>query len=64
MFKITNLDNYYKHYTQSDTLSLSNAPKHFSKKYIKIYDIDPCYFLSATVLSWIALSQKSFSKDY
>lgn len=64
MLKITNLGNYYKHYTQNDSLSLSNAREHFSKKCIKIYDTDPCYFLSATVLSWIAVSQKSFSKDY
>lgn len=60
MLKITNLGNYYKHYTQNDSFSLSNARKNC----IKIYGTDPCYFLSATVLSWIAVSQKSFSKDY
>ena len=64
MLKITNLGNYYKHYTQNDSFPLSNAREHFSKNCIKIYGTDPCYFLSATVLSWIAVSQKNFSKDY
>ena len=47
VFKIKNLGEYYDLYVQSDTLLLSDVFENFRNMCLKIYELDPVYFVSA-----------------
>ena len=49
---MNNLDDYHDLYVQSYTLLLADVFEHFRNKCIKIYKLDPAYFLSAPALTW------------
>ena len=50
VFKIKNLGNCHDLYVQSDTLLLTDVFENFRKVCMKIYELDPPYFLSAPFL--------------
>ena len=47
VFKIKNLGEYHGLYVQSDTLLLSDVFENFRNMCLKIYELDPVYFVSA-----------------
>ena len=47
-----NLGDYHDLYVQSDTLLLADVFENFRNMYIKVYEVDPAYFLSAPELAW------------
>ena len=47
VFEIKNLGEYYNLYVQSDTLLLSDVFENFRNMCLKIYELDPVYFVSA-----------------
>ena len=51
-FNIKNLGEYHDLYVQSDTLLLADVFENFRGVCIKVYGLDPVYFLSATGLAW------------
>ena len=51
VFKIKNLGEYHDLYVQSDTLLLTDVFQDFRKLCMKIYELDPAYFLSAPGLA-------------
>ena len=53
-FKIKNLGEYHDSYVQSDTLLLSDVFERFRRTCMKVYGLDPIYFVSAPRLSWEA----------
>ena len=56
--KLKNLDDYHDFYVQSHTLLLPDVFENFRNKCIKIYKLDPAYFLSAQELAWQACLKK------
>ena len=50
-FRIQNLGEYCDQYVQRDTSLLVDVFENFSNKWIKIYDLDPIYFLLAPGLA-------------
>ena len=46
-------------YVQSDTLLLADVFKDFRNMCIKVYELDPAYFLSAPGLAWQACLKKT-----
>ena len=46
-------------YVQSDTLLLADVFKDFRNMRIKVYELDPAYFLSAPGLAWQACLKKT-----
>lgn len=50
-FRIPNLGEYCDQYVQRDTSLLVDVFENFSNKWIKIYDLDPIYFLLAPGLA-------------
>ena len=58
-FKIKNLGECNDLYVQSDTLLLADVFENFRNMCLKIYELDPAEFLSAT---WISMAS-SFKKD-
>ena len=59
VFKIKHLDEYHDLYVQTDTLLLSDVFENFRNLCIKIYELDPVYFVSASGLSWQACLKKT-----
>ena len=53
-FNIKNLGEYHDLYVQSDTLLLADVFNNFKDLCIKIYRLDPAYFLSLPGLAWQA----------
>ena len=51
-----NLGDYHDLYVQSDTLLL--ADENFRNMCIKVYELDPVYFLSAPGLAWQVVSRE------
>ena len=51
-FKLNNLGEYHDLYVQSDTLLLADVFENFRKTCIKVYEVDPAYFLSILGLAW------------
>ena len=47
-----NLGDYHDLYVQSDTLLLADVFENFRNMCIKVYELDPAYFLSAPGLAW------------
>ena len=54
-----NLGDYHDLYVQSDTLLLEDVFEHFRNMCIKVYELDPTYFLSAPGLAWKACLKKT-----
>ena len=46
------LTEYHDSYVQSDTLLLADIFKNFRNTHLKIYELDPAKFLSASGLAW------------
>ena len=46
-----NLGDYHDLYVQSDTLLLADVFENFRNMRIKVYELDPAHFLSASVLA-------------
>ena len=57
--KLKNLGDYHDLYVQSDTLLLADVFENFRNKCIKIYELDPAYFLSEPGLAWQACLKKT-----
>ena len=57
-FNIHNMKEYHNIYVQSDTLLLSDIFENFRKTCLKVYEVDPAYFLSAPGLTWQACLKK------
>ena len=53
-FNIKNLGEYHDLYVQSDTLLLGDAFESFRDICLRVYELDPAYFLSAPGLAWAA----------
>ena len=53
-FKLKNLGDYHDLYDQSDTLLLADVFKNLTNMCIKIYELDPAWFLSAPGFAWQA----------
>ena len=62
VFKIKNLGEYHDLYVQRDTLLLADVFENFRKLCMKIYELDPAYFLSAPALAWDACLKKTEAK--
>ena len=58
-FNIKNMGDYHDFYVRRDTLLLSDIIKNFRNKCIKIYGLDPAYFLSAPGLAWQVCLKKT-----
>ena len=54
-----NLGDYHDLYVQSDTLLLADVFENFRNIYIKVYEVDPAYFLSAPELAWQACLKRT-----
>ena len=53
-FKMNNLGNYHDFYVQSDTLLLADIFENFRDMSLKIYGLDPAYFVSLPGFAWHA----------
>ena len=58
-FNIKNLGEYHDLYVQSDTLFLADVFENFRNMCIKVYALNPVYFLSAPELAWQACLKKT-----
>ena len=58
-FCIKKLGEYHDLYVQSDTLLLADVFENFRDMCIKVYGLDPAYFLSAPGLGWQACLKKT-----
>ena len=61
MFKVfnnKNIGDYHDLYVQSDALLLVELFENFRNKSIEIYELDPAYFLSASIIRWQACLKK------
>ena len=58
-FRIQNLGEYCDQYVQRDTSLLVDVFENFSNKWIKIYDLDPIYFLLAPGLAQQSCLEKA-----
>ena len=58
-FNINHLGKYHDLYVQSDTLLLADVFENFRNMCIKVYGLDPAYFLSAPGLAWQACLKKT-----
>ena len=59
VFKIKNFGEYHDLYVQSDPLLLADVFETFRKVCMKMYELDPAYFLSAPRLAWNACLKKT-----
>ena len=55
---LKNLGEYHDLYVQSDTLLLADVFENFRNMCIKVYELDPAYFLSLPGLAWHACLKK------
>ena len=58
-FKLKDLAQYQDLYVQSDAIQLCDIYENFRNTYIKVYELDPAYFLSAPGLAWQACLKKT-----
>ena len=58
-FKIGNVGDYHDLYVQRATLLLTYVFENFWNMYLKIYELDPAYFPSATGLAWQTALKKA-----
>ena len=61
-FSIKNLGEYHDLYVQSDTLLLADVFENFRNMCIKVYGLDPVYFLSAPAISMASLFKENGCK--
>ena len=61
-FKLKHLGEYHDLYVQSDTLLLADVFENFRNMCIKVYELDPAYFLTAPGLAWQACLKKTYVK--
>ena len=61
-FKLKNLGEYHDLYVQSDTLLLADVFENFRNACLKVYELDPAYFLSLPGLAWQACLKKTSIK--
>ena len=61
-FKLKHLGEYHDLYVQSDTLLLADVFENFLNMCIKVYELDPAYFLTAPGLAWQACLKKTDAK--
>ena len=54
IFKLKKLGEYHDLYVQSDTLLLADVFKNFRNTCLKVYELDPAYFLLLPGLAWQA----------
>ena len=59
VLEIKNIGEYHQLYVQKDTLLLADVFENFRNKWIKIYELDPAHFLSATGLPWLVCLKKT-----
>ena len=58
-FRLKHLGEYHDLYVQRDTLLLADLFENFRNMCIKIYELDPVHFLSASGLAWEACLKKT-----
>ena len=58
-FKLKNLGEYHDLYVPSDTLLLADVFENFRNTCLKVYELDPAYFLSLPGLAWQACLKKT-----
>ena len=58
-FQLKHLGDYHDLYVQSDTLLLAEVFENFRNTCIKVYELDPAHFLSASGLAWQACLKKT-----
>ena len=58
-FKLKHLGEYHDFYVQSDTLRLADVFENFRNVCMKVYKLDPAYFLSLVGLAWQACLKKT-----
>ena len=58
-FKLENLGQYHDLYVQSDTLLLADVFENVRGMCVKVYELDPTYFLSLPGLAWQACLKKT-----
>ena len=54
-FNIKNMGDYHDNYLKKDVLLLANVFEKFIKTCLKLYKLDPCYYLNSPGLSWDAM---------
>ena len=59
IFERKHLGEYHDLYVQCDTLLLSDIYENFRNKCLKIYELDPVYFVSVPGLAWQACLKKT-----
>ena len=59
VFEIKNCGQYHDLYVQSDALLLADVFENFRNKCLKIYELDPIYFVSAPGLVWQACLKRT-----
>ena len=52
--KLKHIGEYHDLYVQSDTLLLADVFENFGNMCMKVYELDPAYFLTAPGLAWQA----------
>ena len=60
--KLKNLGDYQDFYVQSDTLVFADVFENFRNRYIKIYELDPLFFVG-TGISMESLYAKDWSRS-
>ena len=60
-FCIKNIGEYHDLYVQRDTLLPADFFENFRDTCIKVYGLDPAYFLSAPGLAWFASTRVSIA---
>ena len=61
-FEAKNLGEYHDLYVHSDTLLLADVFENFRNMCLKVYELDPAKFLSATGLAWQAALKETIVK--
>ena len=54
-FNMKNMGDYHDHYLKKDVLLLADVFGKFIDTCLKYYELDPCHYFSAPVLSWDAI---------
>ena len=54
-FKVENMGDYHDHYLEKDVLLSTDVFEKFIDTCLKYYELDPCHYFSAPLLSWNAM---------
>ena len=63
-FKLKNLGEYHVLYVRGDTLLLADVFENFRNTCLKVYELDPAYFLSLPGLAWKTSIKLELLTDY